>query len=112
MNKPQPSKIVLGQVEKFDLMALVKAEYMEKAINDPEFAKYAREKLGHAEINEHHVKSCRLAFGFRLRPASVSPSAQQQIDAIELRMKDMETAISDLRAAVAIINKKPMQREL
>lgn len=88
----------LSMSESFDLMALIKMDYVASKMNDSEFAAYAMTKVKcrpHVLISPSQVKSRRDAFGI---PSNVKVQAQRAQTADAAMVLKHDTELLELRA--------------
>lgn len=80
--------------QRFDLMNLVQAEYAARAENDPDFARYASEKLGFP-LNANHVGSSRDALGIpATKYSTAAGSSESRLTLIERRLALLEDLVN------------------
>jgi hypothetical protein len=93
----------LSRKEEFDLVSLLKAEFVGKKLTDADFAKYATEKLGF-DVNSDHVSNNRRAFGIpstkqtvRAEKKAAAPgTVVARIAGLEARVEALESAVLKL----------------
>lgn len=86
----------LSSVEFFKFAQLLQDEFAAKGMTDPEFAKYASEKLGF-DVNKDHVGNTRRDFGI---PSARAIAAATKPETIADRLGVLERKVAALEAVV------------
>lgn len=94
----------LSPLERYSFMDLIKNEYASKGLSDPEFARYASEKLGipisSATVGDHR-KMLNIPPSYR---ATGGPSSNAAISEL---LENLEARLGRIEAELGILPKRP-----
>jgi len=93
----------LTMAKNFDLINLIKAEYIDQNLNDIEFAKYA-ERVLQVRINSNHISKRRYEFGIPSNVAKVAGTNVINND-VESRLTGIE---EDIRNIQSLLMRMPL----